>query len=563
MRLATAGIIAAAIISAYSGSISAGFHWDDGHTITRNPAVRSTKAAFDTFINPRGFSAYGASMIRPLTVITYAINYHLTGFDTKSWHVLNLLAHLVAALAMMWIAATLLGRIGFDEEQSLWGGLAAGLFFALNPIQEEAVNYFSARSELLASSFCLLGLYFHLRDGDKRTKAEILASICFVAGMASRESAAVFPAMAVLCDLITTQTDITSRLKKASKTWPYWLLVLIYFIYRRMLLGIFTERDFVRGPADQISVGMWAIGLYHKLILFPWNLSVSHPDPTSPAITALFWVGILLVVVELIFSIVLIKSRPLFPVAVGIFYMGLLPTLAIPLNYPAAEHRVYMAMAGPALIFGWLIAGLRAARPRLIAGLLLTVTVFLAATTRMDSRRWLNDFNLWSAAIKTHPADYLAWTQYGKVMKESGRLNRAIFAYNRSIAIEPNSGAYINLSIACGLVVDKNCAGDAIYKALQIDRDNPLAHFNLGLDYFEESRLEEAESEFREAIRIMPVFPEAHKNLAVLLLSKNSPVEKEALEHLELSIEQNPYQEEADIIKKKIAELRGRLKGER
>ena len=563
MRLATAGIIAAAIISAYSGSISAGFHWDDGHTITRNPAVMSIKAAFDTFINPSGFSAYGAPMIRPLTVITYAINYRLTGFDTESWHVLNLLAHLVAALATMWITATLLARIGFDEEHSLWGGLAAGLFFALNPIQEEAVNYFSARSELLASSFCLLGLYFHLRDGDKRTKAGILASICFVAGMASRESAAVFPAMAVLCDLVAARTNIKSRLKSAAKTWPYWSLLLIYFIYRRMLLGIFTGRDLVRGPVDQLRVGMWAIGLYHKLILFPWHLSVSHPDPAAPTVTAFFWLGVLLVAVELIFSIVLLKSRPLFPVAVGFFYLGLLPTLTIPLNYPAAEHRVYMAMAGPALIFGWLVAGLGAIRPRLIAGLLLVVTVFLAATARMDSRRWLNDFNLWSAAVKTRPADYVAWVQYGKVMKESGRLNRAFFAYNRSIAIEPNSGAYINLSIACGLVGDKNCATDAIYKALQIDRDNPFAHLNLGLDFAEENRAEDAEKQFREAIRIQPVFPEAHKNLAILLLSKNPPAEREALEHLELSIEQDPYQEEADIIKKKIAELRGRLKGER
>ena len=125
-RLAAACIIAAAIISAYGGGISAGFHWDDGHTILRNPAVRSISAAIRTFADPRGFSAFGAQMIRPLTVLSYAINYRISAFETISWHILNLIIHFAAALAIMGITANLLSRTGRDEEQSLWGGLAAG-----------------------------------------------------------------------------------------------------------------------------------------------------------------------------------------------------------------------------------------------------------------------------------------------------------------------------------------------------------------------------------------------------------------------------------------------------
>jgi len=238
----------------------------------------------------------------------------------------------------------------------------------------------------------------------------------------------------------------------------------------------------------------------------------------------------------------------------------MLPTLAVPLNYPAAEHRIYLAMAGPALIFGWIIANLRIVRPKLIAGLLLIITVVLAAATRIDSRRWNNDFTLWSDAVKAYPADYVAWTQYGKALKDIGRFREAIFAYRRSIEIQPNGAAYNNLGIACGAVGDKKCATDAINKAIQIEPENPLAHLNLGLNFVEENRDREAEIEFREAIRLLPVFPEAHKNLALLLLSRTPPEEKEALEHLELSVKQDPYQEEVVIMKKKIAELRSRLK---
>ena len=152
--------------------------------------------------------------------------------------------------------------------------------------------------------------------------------------------------------------------------------------------------------------------------------------------------------------------------------------------------------------------------------------------------------------------------QYGKALKDENKLREAVFAYRRSIEIQPNGAAYNNLAIACNLISDKKCAIDAISKAIQVEPENPLARLNLGLNYFEEGRSKEAEMEFREAIRLMPVFPEAHKNLALLLLSRTPPEEKEALNHLELSVKQDPYQEEIVIMKKKIAELRNRLKTE-
>jgi tetratricopeptide (TPR) repeat protein len=52
---------------------------------------------------------------------------------------------------------------------------------------------------------------------------------------------------------------------------------------------------------------------------------------------------------------------------------------------------------------------------------------------------------------------------------------------------------------------------------LACTRDNSIAHNNLGLDLYQQRRLDEAAPHFREALRIDPVYAEYHLNLANVL----------------------------------------------
>jgi len=561
VRSAAVGMVAASIIMAYAGGLSAGFHWDDTHAILRNPAVRSVGAAFGTFIDPGGFSAYRLPMVRPLTILTYAFNYRVGNFNPLGWHILNLLFHLFASLAAMGITTVLLERVGYSESPRLWGGMAAGLVFAVHPVGAEAINYFSARSALLAGAFCLAGIYCHLRHTDAHGNGRrIAAAACFIAGVASRESAAVFPAIVAATELILPPPNAKSRFKAVVQTWPYWISLVVYMGYRRLVLGVFTGKDFVRGPIEQIGIDLWAVGLYHKLLAFPWSMNVHHPAPECMHTSALLWIGAAIVCLEVIVFIGLFKKKPLPVVGLAVFYIGLLPTLAIPLNFPAAEHRLYLSMAGAAVMAGWAMAVVSLAKPRYAVVALLAVTLALAIATRFDNRRWLSDLTLWRAAVKANPGDYLAWTQYGRAMKDSGNLTGAMSAYRKSLTIRPTGAAYNNLSVACDLAGDKKCSFDALDKALSIEPNNPNAHMNLGLMSTQKGRLPEAELHFLESIRLLPVFPEAHKNLAVLYLKRKPPALEQALKHLEISFRQDPYQKGAAEMRKAILELRRRVK---
>jgi tetratricopeptide (TPR) repeat protein len=58
-------------------------------------------------------------------------------------------------------------------------------------------------------------------------------------------------------------------------------------------------------------------------------------------------------------------------------------------------------------------------------------------------------------------------------------------------------------------------------EALRINPDDALAHYNLGVLLYELKRYDEAEKEYREALRINPDYAEAHGNLGILLKNLN------------------------------------------
>jgi len=554
-------VIAVVIFMAYGGGISNGFHWDDVHAILQNPSVRSLRTALASFPEPGAFSAYRFGMLRPLTVLSYAVNYGLGRFDPAGWHLFNMLAHFAACVALFGVAARLLGRAGFDERQRLFGGLAASLVFAAHPVQSEALNYFSARSALLAGAFCLGALYSYLRFRENGAGSWLAAGLLlFAGGLLSREEAAVFPAIAAAAELITPKPGETSRRQAVFHTWPWWALLAAYMLFRKAALGAFTAERFVRGPLEQFGASTWAVGLYHRLLLLPTGLNVHHLGPEEFHGSPTFWFGALLMVIELAAAGLCIRRGKTLPaLAIVLFYLGLLPALAIPLNLPAAEHRTYLAMAGPGFLVGTIAAMIADRRPRQAIAGLLALTLAMAAFTRIDGHRWRDEISLWKDAVETDPHDPEAWMLYGKAQKDAGRPRAALEAYKRSIRIKPGGAAYNNLAVACGILGDRKCELGALRNALLLEPRNAFAHMNLGIKLMEENNVAGAEKHLRKAVEILPAFPEAHRNLAVVLLSKNPPEKGEALRHIITSLELDPYQERAGELENAIRRLRREL----
>src|SRR5205085_9134484 len=84
------------------------------------------------------------NVARPVVGLTFAINYAVSGLEVWSYHLFNLLVHLLAALALFGVARRALVsarlRMGFGAS-STWLAAAVALVWAVHPLQTQSVTY--------------------------------------------------------------------------------------------------------------------------------------------------------------------------------------------------------------------------------------------------------------------------------------------------------------------------------------------------------------------------------------------------------------------------------------
>jgi len=103
-------IVTAAVSAAYYNSFKNGFHLDDWDGLIHNPWIRSS-SMFRGFC--RSFYphyARGQCRLPPVLQTTYALNYAISQYNPWSWHLFNLILHIIVALSLYLLGRTLFGR---------------------------------------------------------------------------------------------------------------------------------------------------------------------------------------------------------------------------------------------------------------------------------------------------------------------------------------------------------------------------------------------------------------------------------------------------------------------
>src|SRR3954454_6630259 len=131
-------LLAAALI-AFGASLASGFHFDDYAIFS--DANLTTASGW--------MGAFSLRQTRPLTYLTFWLNYAVGGGDPILYHAVSLALHLGA----VWLAFECLRRLMPER-----AAIAGAAIFALHPLQSEAVDYVWARSILLATVLCLAAM---------------------------------------------------------------------------------------------------------------------------------------------------------------------------------------------------------------------------------------------------------------------------------------------------------------------------------------------------------------------------------------------------------------------
>jgi len=201
-RPAVAGLAVAVVaLAVHAGALANGFAYDDVAVITNDVRIQS----FDLgAIFTRGYwRDADLSLYRPLTTLSFALDWSLAPGAAAWFHFTNLLLHAAASVLAFLVMARLFGTAG---------ALAGGLVFAVHPVHVEAVANVVGRAEMLSSIFAFTACLLWLRsgvpaDGDTRRAASGSAlrtaavALCVLFAMLAKESAAMIPALLVLADV--------------------------------------------------------------------------------------------------------------------------------------------------------------------------------------------------------------------------------------------------------------------------------------------------------------------------------------------------------------------------
>ena len=166
-------LLCIAILASYGDSFQNGFVSDDHYIIEPEPQGRLVSALAKVFsTSDKLVDSQESPYYRPLARTLFVLERQLFGPAPRGFHVVSICFHILSTVLLY--AALMLG--GCD----LVCAFGAALLFGVHPINAEAVNFVSARNNIMAACFVLASFIVSVKsDKDKRLPFDFLSGFLF------------------------------------------------------------------------------------------------------------------------------------------------------------------------------------------------------------------------------------------------------------------------------------------------------------------------------------------------------------------------------------------------
>ena len=290
-------------------------------------------------------------------MFTYWVNVQISGSDPFSYHVLNVLIHLAAAILIYFIVRRLLEWGGVEPAvRTPLAGFCA-LLFLLHPVETEAVAYLAGRSEVFELDDGVRGLRgVSLRQARGHHLGQVGGRDRAVSGSACVEGADHRPSRAAAADRLLVEPGLFLQ-AAFGENWRLYVPLALGAVAGvvRFAPLIFNAQTAGFGMKDltwyqYLFTEFRAIFVYIREFFLPFGLNADWDFPISHSIFdrgAIFGLIALLALMGAAWH-----YRKRFPLASYGFFAFLVlmpPTSSIlPIRDPVAERRLYFASIGSA-----------------------------------------------------------------------------------------------------------------------------------------------------------------------------------------------------------------------
>lgn len=254
--------------------------WDDQWQVTNG--FTSGGFSFDN-MHAILFSKYGGQY-SPVNQFLYTFLYKVIRYQPFYYHAVCLLLHLINVTMVFLILRRLYKwkMLSPDSSTSLVFVTFCTLCFAINPLQVESVAWVSASKIVLFVTFYLVGTWYYLSYIEEgRLKGLIIAFLCFVLSLGSKEQSVVFPAWLML--LHWAHGDFGQHRKRLLGVIPFFLLAalfgIMYLLYASELNGDLS--NIARGKTflERLEIAGFAISVYVRRWFLPLDMQHIYQMP--------------------------------------------------------------------------------------------------------------------------------------------------------------------------------------------------------------------------------------------------------------------------------------------
>jgi tetratricopeptide (TPR) repeat protein len=531
-------IIILSLATAYGNTFSAPFIFDDTINILENTSIRQLWPPWRSFIIPAETGLAG----RPIVNLSLAINYAISAEDVWSYHLLNLIIHILATLTFFGIVRQTLmaGRVGIIYAGKAFSfSLACALLWGIHPLQTQAVTYIIQRCESLMALFFMMTLYCALRGWQSKdqNRWHLLAMMSFLFAVGSKEVAVIAPLVFLSYEWVFKGRHPLQSIRLSPLLYTGFTLGVVV----ALLMAVNGNTLISRTENTQVGLlSYWmtqcqVILHYLRLALWPSNLTFDYGWPVATFNQA--WPAVIAVITLLSFSLFfLLKQKALGFLGIC-FFLILAPSSLIPLPDLAFEHRMYlplaalipliMGAAAHAYLWGrnrWQLKLIP--ENRYLSNILMILVICLVLPCWLLTLQRNHDYRsavaIWSDTVKKRPVNFRGYHGLGLALNNAGRVEEGLDNLRRAIKLNPRD-AYANIDMGYTLFL-LNRPDEAIPFFREAIRSKPLnakAHNNLGAALARTNRLNDAIFHFSEALKIKPDYTSARNNLLLALSERD------------------------------------------
>jgi tetratricopeptide (TPR) repeat protein len=516
----------------YANTFNHEYALDDAIVITDNmftakglsgvPGILKYDTFYGFFKEEGKATLVAGGRYRPLSLVTFAMEYQLFGKNPMVGHIANSLWYGLTVVVLYLLLMQLFGNSQKEKPRAFFIALTASALFAAHPLHTEVVANIKGRDEILALLGSLGALYFSMRAfHEKKTWMHVFVGFIFLLGLLSKENAITFVAVAPLTFYYFTKAKPSQI---AMQTLPFAAAALVFLLIRNPIVPMTsigdTSMELMNNPflkiegnqyvpftaAERLATVFYTLGKYLVLLFIPHPLTHDYYPRHIGMMSWGDWQSLLSLAAYLVLGIfALLGLRRKDPVSYGVWFylltLSIVSNLVFSVGTHMAERLLFMPSVGFCIALSagaWQLLAKNgkkadAWRPAFIA--LAVVVGLFSLKTILRNPVWKNNYTLFTSDVQISP---------NSAKLRNAAAGELITTYEK-LPQEEKEGSKDMLTEAVG----------HLNEALKIHPNYKNAYLLMGNAYIYLNRYEEAVATYQKALELDPDYSEAQGNIAV------------------------------------------------